>query len=480
MAGDELTVLYVNVVPSFAGVGAEAQKGGREAATAFTQGFKADFSPFKAIETAPEAIKSFTETGTKSSEAFAKGFDSLPDQVKKVSEKAAEEFGRGFKESTGRDLPKELGEDFAAGVAEGMMDEFQRADVGADAGREFSEGFERKIKAEVPDAASDVLRKAGDEGGEIGGKSAGDQFADAFEDIVFDKLDHVTGRFGGLGDVMGREGGRRGGRAFGDVFGEQMDDVFRGMTNDLTREIDGWPGLVAQGVGDVGAEVAGEMAGAGLSKVLESEFVKGLGLAGLVRGAAGWALPITLTVGGFFAADWLSDWLVKNDPLKDYRPGGLNTPPFLPNMPTTPSGAPVPGSTPASPIPRPKLTAEQEARLRVMGIDPATAKVEDIYRALGMPVPAPPVPSRLGSGFDAGSGAPTQPTGPTPVVPHARRAEGHPERPDLTPPQSTGALARRSGSGQRLCGSVPGRAAPSAAGCWTRTTGPSPSTSATC
>jgi hypothetical protein len=102
-------------------------------------------------------------------------------------------------------------------------------------------------------------------------------------------------------------------------------------------------------------------------------------------------IPIALVAAGGLGADWLSNYLFDKDPLGT---SGFKAPPFLPNTPTALNGQPVPGSSPASRIPLPQLTDAQKQALQYQGVDPSTARPEDVYKALGLPVPAPLPPAR--------------------------------------------------------------------------------------
>ena len=108
---DELSALYVSVVPSFAGAGAAVAKGGKEAATGFTQAFASDFHPFGAVEPKlREGVDAFGRTGKESVGKFSESFDALPDALKKHSDKAATAFSDTFStkltESTASALPE--------------------------------------------------------------------------------------------------------------------------------------------------------------------------------------------------------------------------------------------------------------------------------------------------------------------------------------------------------------------------------------
>ncbi len=144
----------------------------------------------------------------------------------------------------------------------------------------------------------------------------------------------------------------------------------------------------------------------------------GVGAAGAGAGAAGGAAlggvaaaaAVPVAIIGVSAAAALG----LQQLIKTLFPGaGENDkPPFLPNMPTTLNGQPVPGTMGAWPagVPRPKLTKDQEMRLQYMGIGPNTASAEQLYKALGIPMPAPapagPTPTGIGSGI---SKSPTTP-----------------------------------------------------------------------
>lgn len=173
MAGEDLTALFVSVVPSFAGVNEKAQAGGKEAAAAFTAGFRSGFDPFKATETGRAAITSFGEAGKKSASAFEEGFESLPAQTRRVADKSADAFEDGFK------------------------------------------------RLDVDRSTVNALERAGHKGGEAGGRIAGHEFAEGlstglrsadlggrFSSIIGPEL---SSRMGGFGDeavaVLGRVGG---------------------------------------------------------------------------------------------------------------------------------------------------------------------------------------------------------------------------------------------------------------------------------
>ena len=120
------------------------------------------------------------------------------------------------------------------------------------------------------------------------------------------------------------------------------------------------------------------------------------GAAGISAALGRVVLPAWL---GWLAANGASEWLFANDPLNALQPA-----PAAPNLPTNPDGTAKPGLTPSTPgIPAPKLTAEQEAVLKYMGLDPKTTAPKKIYEALGLPIPPMPPPP------------PTAPPGPAPA-----------------------------------------------------------------
>ena len=95
-AAQELTALFVSVVPTFAGA-VEAVKGGAKvAATEFAAGFKTGLTGDmpKAVEpVVKQASDAFKSGGKQASDGFSKALgDALPEQVKKVSDDAAQKF----------------------------------------------------------------------------------------------------------------------------------------------------------------------------------------------------------------------------------------------------------------------------------------------------------------------------------------------------------------------------------------------------
>jgi TP901 family phage tail tape measure protein len=134
-SGSDLTALWVSVVPSFAGTSDEMRKGGADAAKEFQQSFNANFHPLRDVETKlrRDADEAFEKSGKQSVAAFEKGFDALPAQMKKSSEKA---------------------------------------------GKAFADEFTDKVDRQVVPDVSNTLEKAGRKGGEKGGKSAAREFAE--------------------------------------------------------------------------------------------------------------------------------------------------------------------------------------------------------------------------------------------------------------------------------------------------------------
>jgi len=173
--GEDLTALFVSVVPSFAGTQDAMKAGGREGAQAFTAGFKQDFHPFEAIKTGDAAVRSFEETGKKSAKSFEQGFDGVPNEVKKVADRSADAFSDGFK----------------------------------------------KVDAEVTKHIGNALDDAGRKGGTKGGTSAAGEFVTGLRsglgsaDLggMFDDMfgTSIGGKFGGFADeavgALGRVGG---------------------------------------------------------------------------------------------------------------------------------------------------------------------------------------------------------------------------------------------------------------------------------
>jgi hypothetical protein len=317
MASD-LTALYVSVVPSFAGAFKQMEAGAKTAAKEFAAGFKEGTQT-----TLPEAIQpgvkavtdAFSKSGKDSSDAFGDAMKSaLPDKVKRASDDAADAF---------------------------------------------ADSFGRKLNATVPDDTKQVLEKAGREGGAAGGRSAGTEFARTFEAKTDDDLPRTVDKL----ERHGREGGRRSGSAFGNLFGSMADQAIDGVSDHVSGSLGEWPSYLEPfryALENLGADLAS----AGLSKVLESEFVKGLGAAGLVRAAAGWTLPIAaaISVGSVaWGFDELADRGIHPNPVtsrvprlrRNPRTGEMELDPtqpgIVPSQPYQPGGPDVTYSMPYQP-----------------------------------------------------------------------------------------------------------------------------------
>lgn len=111
--------------------------------------------------------------------------------------------------------------------------------------------------------------------------------------------------------------------------------------------------------------------------------------------------PITLATGAIVALGGAAIWATHKLSMTDFQE---QTTPTIPGT-NTPKPGLIPGT---GGIPFPKMTADEEARIKVMtgGKDPHEIPIEQLYKMLGRPVPAAPPAATggpgLGSGFDPG------------------------------------------------------------------------------
>lgn len=151
-----------------------------------------------------------------------------------------------------------------------------------------------------------------------------------------------------------------------------------------------------------GASALGAVTGAGGAAAAAGGAAGASGgvLARIVGSLAGMAGPVAAAtaaiVGLGSAAIWATHKL--SDIGKDLPPGAA------PSKPNLESGA-VPGTIRPGTggIPVPTLSEADKAKLKYMGLDPATMKIEDLYRVLGRPLPKPVEPPQPGAWSRPGS-----------------------------------------------------------------------------